>query len=191
MFQQKPLWTQDQFGTRSKCYLWNPDKRGDLVNNVDIFLLAELFRSWLLIKEHKSKMAGRPYILNSALLYHFFSDYRILPTLTNTEMHCYVSQTKDFTQPLKVFSHLLNVTFEWHLPWHLGDMPGSIKAWWDQCSSWMTMTARDDIGEKELKCGPSKRRNACVSSSRRPDRTFPRVRPNFAVQSNLSHIFDH
>ena len=155
MFQQKPFWTQDQFGTRSKCYLWNPDKRGDVVNNVDIFLLAELFRSWLLIKEHKSKMAGRPDILHSAMLHHFLNVTFFLTTkfyqhLSNTGMICFVTQTKDFTQPLKVFSHLLNLTFEWHLPWHLGDMPGSIKAWWDQCSSWMTMTARDDIKEKEL-----------------------------------------
>lgn len=127
----------------------------------------------------------------------FFLITKFYQHLSNIEMHCYVSQTKDFTQPLKVFSHLLTVTFEWHLPWHLGDMPGSIKAWCDECSSWMTMTARDDIREKELigyvwrYDGPTKRRNACVSSSRRPDRTFPRVRPNFAVQSNFSHIFDH
>ena len=63
-------------------------------------------------------MAGRPDILHSALLHHslnvtFFLITKFYQHLSNTEMHCYVSQTKDFTQPLKVFSHhLLNVTFE-------------------------------------------------------------------------------
>ena len=132
MFHQKPLWTQDQFGTRSKCYLWNPDKRGDVVNNVDIFLLAELFRSWLLIKEHKSKMAGRPDILNSALLYHFFSDYRILPTLTKHRNALLCFSNKRFYTTLKSIQPLAQCDIWVTLAVAFGRYAGINKSmmWW-------------------------------------------------------------
>ena len=138
----------------------------------------ELYRTRLLIKEHKScdgwKAWHSTHWYIHWVMYHIhwtlevWKSFNLLPSnqvLTNMKStRCYIQQSCNLT------SQLCYLTFEWQLAWHLGDMPESIEAL-DECS------CRESYWRKVLKLigGLSGEMPAC----------FHR-----AAQTALSHVWD-